>query len=1265
MSFLREANAEPLPGYRLIQPLGSGGFGEVWKCEAPGGLFKAIKFVFGNLNSLDIDGARAEQELQALNRVREVRHPFILSTERIEVVEGELVIVMELADKSLHDTFHECQGAGLVGIPRETLLRYIRDAAEALDHMNDKHNLQHLDIKPRNLFLVSDRVKVADFGLVKHLERSGGSVLGAVTPLYAPPETFGGKISDRSDQYSLAIVYQELLTGQRPFNGKNPRTLAHQHINEQPELRSLPEAERPVIARALAKDPNKRFPNCLAFVRALYNARPAVPSALVLDDGGGRRPKTLHDTLEDILLEKVPGHDRSQRAPGESAALADSPNEASPVDAEPAAEGAAVSDLGMTIPQPQTGALRPTIVLGLGSFGRRALLELRCRLLDRFGDLDKLPVLRFLYVDTDSEETRAALRGPPEVALRPGEIYHLSLQPISHYRRRQLDHLGDWLPREKLFALPRSLKTQGSRGLGRLAFADHYLRLLARIRREVQQAGHADSIYQAVAQTGLALRDATPRVYVLAAATGGASGYLPDLGYALRRQLKQLQHPEAPVSCFLFCGAPDDPATPPPEQANLYATLTELNHFADPALPFTAQYGADGPRLAEAGAAFDSTYLLAMRHRTPECRRDVMAHLGSYLFHELTTPLGLRLDRARAGHPGCSGHAQSLSPKSQAPTELAPALGGAGFRSLGTFGVWFPRGLLLRLAARGACGRLLEEWQAPGPPTARAELEAAQARVLADAEWQPEVLAARIAELAGGQLEGSPRDALTRLLATIEEQSQQSVAHDDPGGWARQALGRLQDWLGGGLPPPGVTAFHQRKSRLTRALEAAAAKLADDWDRRLGEVVASLLEHPGRRLAVAEAALASFTTHCQEASAAQAARCQQQAQRTQQAREQLAVALECCIEGAGGFSWFGSRSRRGLRVFVDHLAAFARQCLAEDSLVAVQHFFGYLSGKLADRARDLTFCRQRLRHVQESLERWSSLGDEGAEADPAPAGALHEWPAAPSRGEAVDLGGPAGPTPLLSAEGYWDTLSGTATMRVVLPPETGDLAEAARRFLQTLTPEQWTQLDQACQDHVLAARGGLFKACMGTADLVRNLSSPMILQAGVSLSDHLPVTDVADVELAVGQNLAERLRDYHDRAVPLLLPAPAERERRLAGSGVRSAVAACGPGTGVESSPEPPAVKAERREHSFLLVPASDAGKRFGELARQALPGLHLVNAPGQAGLTFCREQADLHLEDLQRLLAPCRAAYGELAVLPQTSPHARFDVQDWIPLDP
>lgn len=154
--------------------------------------------------------------------------------------------------------------------------------------MNLEYQLQHLDVKPQNLFLVRNRIKVADFGLAKDLEGMTASLSAGITPVYASPETFDGRVSRFSDQYSLAIVYQEMLTGKRPFNGTNARMLLMQHVKLPPDLTPLPPNERAIVERALAKDPNQRWPTCTAFVqelRALPQAAtvnqelPAVPPA--------------------------------------------------------------------------------------------------------------------------------------------------------------------------------------------------------------------------------------------------------------------------------------------------------------------------------------------------------------------------------------------------------------------------------------------------------------------------------------------------------------------------------------------------------------------------------------------------------------------------------------------------------------------------------------------------------------------------------------------------------------------------------------------------------------------------------------------------------------------------------------------------------------------------------------------------------------------------------------------------------------------------
>ncbi len=166
----KRPNAEPIRGYRLLEQLGAGGFGEVWKCEAPGGIHKAIKFVYGNLNSLDGDGKHAEEELRAVQHIKSIRHPFLLSIDRVEMRRrANCSSSPSWPTTTCTSCGSSTTTTGRPGIPRDELLGYLREAAEVLDLLNQKFDLQHLDIKPHNLFLVSNHVKVADFGLVNSL----------------------------------------------------------------------------------------------------------------------------------------------------------------------------------------------------------------------------------------------------------------------------------------------------------------------------------------------------------------------------------------------------------------------------------------------------------------------------------------------------------------------------------------------------------------------------------------------------------------------------------------------------------------------------------------------------------------------------------------------------------------------------------------------------------------------------------------------------------------------------------------------------------------------------------------------------------------------------------------------------------------------------------------------------------------------------------------------------------------------------------------
>src|SRR5439155_24370306 len=123
-------------------------------------------------------------------------------------------------------------------------------------------------------------------------------------------------VSRFSAQYSLAIVFQELLTGTRPFNGSNTRQLLMQHINSMPELSPLPLDDQPVIGRALNKKPEDRWPTCAEMVKALRAADQPKPAQQTPPPAGGyRRQSYTPNQPPGVPASGASGPDSGQATP--------------------------------------------------------------------------------------------------------------------------------------------------------------------------------------------------------------------------------------------------------------------------------------------------------------------------------------------------------------------------------------------------------------------------------------------------------------------------------------------------------------------------------------------------------------------------------------------------------------------------------------------------------------------------------------------------------------------------------------------------------------------------------------------------------------------------------------------------------------------------------------------------------------------------------------------------------------------------------------
>jgi len=174
-----------------------------------------------------------------------------------------------VADFTLRDRFEACRELGLPGIPRAELLYYLVDVARALDQLQEDEK-QHRNVSPQTILLDRGNATLRDPETAVPLVKGGTVKLSeCVTSAYGAPETFEARLSRSSDQYSLANVYQELLTGVRPLAAETLQELVMQHLTGTPNLTPLPESDQPVVGRALSKNPDDRYPSCVAFVQDL------------------------------------------------------------------------------------------------------------------------------------------------------------------------------------------------------------------------------------------------------------------------------------------------------------------------------------------------------------------------------------------------------------------------------------------------------------------------------------------------------------------------------------------------------------------------------------------------------------------------------------------------------------------------------------------------------------------------------------------------------------------------------------------------------------------------------------------------------------------------------------------------------------------------------------------------------------------------------------------------------------------------------------
>jgi hypothetical protein len=261
--------------YRVVRHLASGGMAAVW--EAHDELLDrdvAVKILAPHLGEDDRARRRFQREARAAAGLSS--HPHVVTIYDVGEHAGRVFMVMEIMrGGTLSDRLKSGRHIG-----SETAVRWMREAAEALDAADDA-GVVHRDIKPGNLLLDGqERLAVADFGIARVAQEDQLTLTGQVlgTAAYISPEqAMGEPATAASDRYSLAVVAYELLTGSRPFEGSHFAVQARAHVEDPPPPPSsrnpdLSAAVDAVLERALAKDPGDRYRSAAEFADALGRA---------------------------------------------------------------------------------------------------------------------------------------------------------------------------------------------------------------------------------------------------------------------------------------------------------------------------------------------------------------------------------------------------------------------------------------------------------------------------------------------------------------------------------------------------------------------------------------------------------------------------------------------------------------------------------------------------------------------------------------------------------------------------------------------------------------------------------------------------------------------------------------------------------------------------------------------------------------------------------------------------------------------------------